>query len=54
MNQLSDWHHLCGLGPGGKLRKWQTLIEAHVDVKTTDNYVVRLSLFLNERKGVCL
>ena len=24
------------------VRKWQTLIECHVDVKTTDNYVLRL------------
>merc|ERR1719333_768922 len=25
-----------------KIRKWTTMIEAHADVKTTDNYVVRL------------
>ncbi len=35
---------MSATGHGGDFRKWQTLIEAHVDVKTTDNYVVRLSL----------
>ena len=24
------------------VRKWQSLIEAHVDVKTTDNYQIRM------------
>ncbi|GJQ12216.1 hypothetical protein GpartN1_g4007.t1 [Galdieria partita] len=39
---------LCGL-----IRKWQSLIEAHVDVKTTDGYLLRLFCigFTKRRKG---
>ncbi|CDO98656.1 unnamed protein product [Coffea canephora] len=41
------------------VRKWQTLIEAHVDVKTTDNYTLRMFCIgftkkrANQRKRTC-
>ncbi|KAF7151170.1 hypothetical protein RHSIM_Rhsim02G0028100 [Rhododendron simsii] len=41
------------------VRKWQTLIEAHVDVKTTDNFTLRLFCIgftkkrVNQQKRTC-
>merc|ERR1712048_293302 len=53
-NCLKDFHgltltrdKLCSL-----IRKWHTLIEAHVDVKTTDGYMVRLFVIaFTKRRG---
>merc|ERR1711964_609045 len=35
------------------IKKWQTLIEAHVDIKTTDGYVIRLFVigFTKKQQG---
>lgn len=32
------------------VRKWQSLIEAHVDVKTTDNYQLRIFCIAFKKK----
>jgi len=51
-NCLADFHGLsltrdkeCSL-----IRKWQTLIEAHTDVRTTDGYLVRLFVIAFTKK----
>jgi len=43
-NCLTDFHglELTRDHLSAKIRKWTTMIECHSDVKTTDNYVVRL------------
>merc|ERR1712087_685424 len=43
-NCLTDFHalELTRDKQQSLIRKWHTLIEAHVDVKTTDGYLVRL------------
>jgi small subunit ribosomal protein S3Ae len=43
-NCLMDFHgmELTRDHLSAKIRKWKTMIEAHADVKTTDNYVVRI------------
>merc|ERR1719152_1109504 len=51
---LTDFHGLCLTRDRlcSLIKKWQTLIEAHVDVRTTDDYVVRMFAiaFTNRRK----
>merc|ERR1712048_1402806 len=43
-NCLTDFHALCLTRDKlqSLIRKWHTMIEAHVDVKTTDGYLVRM------------
>merc|ERR1712154_525386 len=56
-NVLTNFHgmdltrdKLCSMG-----KKWQTLIEAHIDVKTTDGYLLRVFCigFTKKRNNQC-
>merc|ERR1719507_1613343 len=51
-NCLTDFHALSLTRDKlqSLIRKWHTLIEAHVDVKTTDGYIVRLFVIAFTRR----
>merc|ERR1712151_1455935 len=51
-NCLTDFHALSLTRDKlqSLIRKWHTMIEAHVDVKTTDGYLVRMFVIAFTRK----